>query len=441
MDEYLDRADAALAAFDAALGALDHAAAAAPDALPRPALDKLTAIVGRARQASASLGRSVHQMRETALDIVDLQVRLGGEGAALASALKALGDLIAKTPALAPALSAPLQTLDERAERVATALAPNAVQGVREINRALWNFRPLWHEYGRVLAREVTRAGGLTPDQLALLQRTAEDVRAGFDRVDHLLNDLVVLGTAEGPAVRDVIRDARATLGRVVASARSRAADRYKPFHGVLKRGEALARDIDGKFSGLRVPVFPPLDRLTSLHQAIDDARYAALAGVERFALLNICARLRSVTFGPGEADHLLSPQFGIRIFDVFPDRIYFSADRAFLERVRALADLGRFARAPASLHRFNEGSFKQTQFRKGNLQVSWATGTPGSPGDRTRVSVDADIDLYRSSIGHLFGEVLVNHLTGSTTDQFKVWSMLASTDTAPLGGFDVIAV
>jgi hypothetical protein len=54
-------------------------------------------------------------------------------------------------------------------------------------------------------------------------------------------------------------------------------------------------------------------------------------------------------------------------------------------------------------------------------------------------VSVDADIDLYRSPTRHLFGEVLVNHLTGSKTDQFKVWETLASRRVPPIGGFSVV--
>ena len=59
-----------------------------------------------------------------------------------------------------------------------------------------------------------------------------------------------------------------------------------------------------------------------------------------------------------------------------------------------------------------------------------------GEPG---RVNVDADIDLYRSAVRHLFGEVLVNHLTGRTTDQFKVFDILASAAVPPIGAFGVV--
>jgi hypothetical protein len=36
---------------------------------------------------------------------------------------------------------------------------------------------------------------------------------------------------------------------------------------------------------------------------------------------------------------------------------------------------------------------------------------------------------------------VLVNHLTGSKTDQFKVWDILASNDVAPIGRFEVVTI
>ena len=49
---------------------------------------------------------------------------------------------------------------------------------------------------------------------------------------------------------------------------------------------------------------------------------------------------------------------------------------------------------------------------------------------------MDADIDLYRSPLRHLFGEVLVNHLTGTTTDQFKVFDILAATKLPMVAGF-----
>jgi len=238
------------------------------------------------------------------------------------------------------------------------------------------------------------------------------------------------------------VESARAELTAAVKRARSKAAEVYKPFHGVLGRAEKLASEIGELFDGLRIPVFPPPDRLLTFADYIDHDAYHALAGVERFALMNIGARLQSITLAPGEgAGTLADPRFGIRIFEVFPDRVYFTAKVEFLRTVEALATRRIFEPAPAGLHRFHDGSYKQRQGRKGNLQVSYAAGTPQDAGDATRICVDADIDLYRGTVAHLFGEVLVNHLTGSKTDQFKVWDTLAGSAVIPIGGFDVIAV
>jgi hypothetical protein len=264
-----------------------------------------------------------------------------------------------------------------------------------------------------------------------------------------MLNALAVSTLDDSRAVMSVIRQARRALGEAVKDARKRATNAFKPFHGVLGDAEKLARKIDGQFAELRVPVFPVGDGLSDLESAIDRALYTEIAGVERMALLNISARLRSIPFGAEAGDHLLSPRFNIRVFEVFPDRIYFTADEALIASIEALERQGVFEKAPAALHRFNEGSFKQkvsmkgrqrVASRTGNLQVSYAK-VKSSSGETRRVNVDADIDLYRGTLRHLFGEVLVNHLTGNTTDQFKVWDILAGADVEPIGDFDVVAV
>ena len=119
-----------------------------------------------------------------------------------------------------------------------------------------------------------------------------------------------------------------------------------------------------------------------------------------------------------------------VTVTQVFPDRIYLEADRSVITDVDAD---GEFEPAPASLHRFKEGSYKQTTFRKGNLQLSYAS----RPGDR--VAIDADMDLYRSAIPHLFGEVLVNHLTGSSTSQFAVRRILDEQSIEAIGAFELL--
>ncbi|MGE3513122.1 MAG: hypothetical protein AB7N65_30035, partial [Vicinamibacterales bacterium] len=84
---------------------------------------------------------------------------------------------------------------------------------------------------------------------------------------------------------------------------------------------------------------------------------------------------------------------------------------------------------------RFKEGSYKQTAFLKGNLQVCYASRA------NDRIAVDADIDLYRLVVPHLFGEVLVNHLTGNTTNQYAVRNILDTQNVAAVGGFALLSV
>jgi hypothetical protein len=446
MEAYLRRARASLLEFHAAVDAFD---AARPLVVPGPGrgekqLSRLTDLIDRMRAAAKRLDHSVAQIAgENALDVVDLQMRMEGESAALGSALKGLGDVVDAAPQLLDATGTTLYSLEESAERVAAALFPNTIEGVREINRTLWDFRPLWQDYTRTLAREVARpvGTGLTSEQLGKVELAANTVRARFDDVNELLNQLVAGHTTNAAVVQVLVTEARQALADAVREASSRAAEVYKPFHAVLRRAGGLAKKIDGQFAGLRVPVFPELARLDDLTGVIDADRFASLAGVERFALFNIGARLRSITLGDGAGGHLLSPRFAIRVFDVFPDRIYFTADASFITAVEGLVRTRVFEVAPASLHRFRDGSFKQRQSRKGNLQVSYAYGSPEQPDDTAKVRVDADIDLYRSPTRHLFGEVLVNHLTGSKTDQFRVWDILASQQVAPLGGFQVVTV
>ncbi len=123
-----------------------------------------------------------------------------------------------------------------------------------------------------------------------------------------------------------------------------------------------------------------------------------------------------------------MSKTFGIEVKRIYTDRFYFSAKRPLLETVK---DHQEFHTAPAGLHRYRVGSFKQKTFRKANLQLSY---------DDTDelVYFDADIDLYRGPLSHLFGEVLVNHLSGSKTDQMMVKRILDKRQVRSVGGLTV---
>jgi hypothetical protein len=445
MKDYLARACGALDGFDAAAHALGSAAgtATSPSILPK------------SRETAAALLDTTTALRfalslpeRTAVDIADLQMRLEDQSRRLARLLKALGEAVeaatGASRAAAEILAPVLRDLEEHAQRVAAALFPSAIEGVREINEALWETRLIWKAYCEVMDRGVKgKLPRLTSKQLDAVDLTARDILARFDTVNALMNELVTAPlVGDGTHAGAMVESARAELTAAVKRARSKSADVYRPFHGVMVRAEKLAERIGALFDDLRIPVFPQPDRLLAFANYIDHDAYHALAGVERFALMNIGARLQSIRLTAREGGGTLAdPRFEIRVFDVFPDRVYFTATQDFLHAVKALAGRKVFETAPAGLHRFRDGSYKQRQGHRGNLQVSYARGTPDDPADATRVCVDADIDLYRGKVSHLFGEVLVNHLTGSRTDQFKVWDTLADNGVEPLGGFEVIRI
>jgi hypothetical protein len=202
-----------------------------------------------------------------------------------------------------------------------------------------------------------------------------------------------------------------------------------KAFAPVIKSSRNIADDVAKLLKELSIPVFPAHAALEACSQYISAGLYDSLSGVQTFAFLNILARLQETTASgrPLLADRRVS------VFEVFADRVYMEADSSLIADIEA--DTDAFDQAPASLHRFKQGSFKQKTQSKGNLQVSFAARP------NNRVVIDADIDLYPTPVRHLFGEVLVNHLTGSTTDQYKVRRILDEQKVAAIGGFRLLAM
>jgi hypothetical protein len=448
MSSYLDNVRAKLEAFDAQSQALVTRAAARTDAAALACQEAGPRLAAATKKLRATLAIT----ERTAADVADMRHRLEGEARELGRALEALGHAF---PAPPPGATRPpdpllpyLYLLEESAQRVAAALFPSAIDGLKGVNAALWEIRPVQKQYARMLDETARRApAGLSPADLDAAKAAASEIMAGFDAVDALVEQLATAPlVGEGREARDLITEARARLHDAIDRARRAEGKAFAPFRHVLDQAADVAQTVLRRIAKLRVPVFPPLDRLDAFSSHITHDLYQNLAGVERFALMNIGARIRSVAFGTGPDDHLASPRFEIRVFDVFPDRVYFTATREFLTTLQALAADSpsrrhTFVKAPAGLHKFNDGSFKQVRGSRGNLQVSYALGTDTDPGDPHRLRVDADIDLYRGAVAHLFGEVLVNHLTGSKTSQFKVFDTLAENHVAPLGGFDVITV
>lgn len=443
--DYLTHARASLDAFDAAANALKRVAETGSSS---PQRRKCRETVAALLPMTEKLRFSLTISETTAADIANLQGRLEGQTRDVARALKQLGEALRSDDAAKGAAPPPIDAtlrdavidLEEAAQRVAAAIFPSAVKGLREVNTALMLELPLVRlEYDRAFD-ESSRA--LTAKQREDVEKTAAEVFARFDAVNALLNDLFTAPlVGDGDAAENLVEQSRAELKAAVKRARSKAAGAFKPFHSALGKAEALADKVAALFDDLRVPVFPAPNKLDAFSKCIDRDLYRSLAGVERFALMNIGARIQSIPLSKNNPETLASPRFEIRVFKVFPDRLYFTAKAEFIAAVEALVKQGAFVSAPAGLHKYNKGSFKQKQGDKGNLQVSYAPGTEEDPGDLARVRVDADIDLYRGTVAHLFGEVLVNHLTGSKTDQFKVFDILVENKVPALGGFEVISV
>lgn len=433
MSTFSDRAFSALAQFSGRLSAFTEAlrvTGSDPSRLSRETLRDLQKTADRARSASDAIGRSLTLIDITALDIVDMQVRLQGETAKLASALRDLGKMVEERPSVQAAFGDVLIGLDEAAQMVAAALFPGAVQGLREVNVKLWDFQKIqWMRYTNLLT-EVVQRGTISPEQQERIQAIADDVEAAFEEVNTLLNDLAEGRPRDAAALRRRLDDAPARLHEALNKAKTKLEQSESKtldvFGSVIKASIDVAEDVATLLRKLTIPVFPTHAGLGPCCDFVAPTLYDSLSGVQLFALLNILARFQATT----ASGRPLLTNRNVTVTHVFPDRIYMEADRSIISDLEADE---AFEQAPASLHRFKEGSFKQRTYEKGNLQVTFASRP------NNRVVIDADMDLYRGVIPHLFGEVLVNHLTGSTTDQFKVRRILDAQNVSPIEGFELL--
>jgi len=434
MSQFADRAFAAIARFGAHLANFEAQVAATPanpPRLPREALDGLLKIGARARAASDAIARSLTLIDRTALDIVDMQVRLQGETARLASALRELGKAVERQHFVRDEFDDSLVAVHEAAQMLAAAIFPSAVEGLREVNTRLWDFEKIeWKRYTDILT-EAVRQNRITPEQEAAIESIADSVAAGFAEVNTLLNDLAESRTADADALRRRLDQAPLRLTTTLHHATERlkrAPKALAVFAPVIKSSRDIADDVAKRLEKLSIPVFPAHPELAECREYISVTLYDSLSGVQTFALLNILARLQE-TRASGRP---LLAERRVNVFEIFADRIYMEADGSLIADIEA--DTDTFEKAPASLHRFKQGSFKQKTQSKGNLQVSFASRP------NNRVVIDADIDLYPTPVRHLFGEVLVNHLTGSTTDQYAIRRILDEQKVAAIGGFRLLA-
>jgi ElaB/YqjD/DUF883 family membrane-anchored ribosome-binding protein len=430
MSSFSDRVFNTLGQFNGRLSAFVEAVAnTAPDPprLPSKTLKELLDIAARARTGADAISRSFTLIDVTALDIVDMQVRLQGETARLAAALRDLGDAVERQHFVREAFEDELVALDEASLLVAAAVFPSAVQGLRETNVKLWDFQKIqWKRYTDIL-NDVVQRGRIPSDQQVRIQAIADDVARAFEEVNTLLNELAESRATDAAALRRRLKQAPDRLRAALQTASDRLEQSHSStlsaFGSVIKASGKVAEDVAKLLQKLTIPIFPTYEGLGTCCDVVARPIYENIGGVQAFALLNILARLQA-TQASGRA---LLDNRHMTVVHVFPDRIYFEADRSLIDDIAADA---HFDPAPASLHRFKEGSFKQNTFKKGNLQVTFAS-RPAN-----RVIVDADMDLYRNAVPHLFGEVLVNHLTGSTTDQFAVRTILDDQKIPAIGGF-----
>src|SRR5690606_18602057 len=102
MSDYLTRATTALDGFMQARAALaaDAAELLRAGDVPAAPLRRAAEALERLDAAGAALGISFSHLANTALDVVDLQTRLEGESASVASGLRALGEAVESSAVL-----------------------------------------------------------------------------------------------------------------------------------------------------------------------------------------------------------------------------------------------------------------------------------------------------------------------------------------------------
>jgi len=428
MQEFSERARIAILEFQEGVGVFrEKVDATRPSReLPANRLRKLSDLAADATTAAVPLLDSVTLIERTSLDLVDMETRMIGESKGLAGVLGKLGEEVRDQHFIRVEFENELVELEERAQGVAGALFPSAVQGLNLVNSKLWEFSRLeMSRYRRILDR-IVREEKLTVQAQRQVEDTFSGLEGHFKNANQLLNKLA-LGALKKPGIITQMRNVKKSLKEAMESA-GKAADKksFRHFKSVLKATRKVGEEVSERLDALRVPLFPLHSEIEELQKAIEQELYEESTGLQTFALLNITSRMRNTV---AEERNLLSPDFHIQIWKVFPDRIYFDVDSEFLD---AIEKTEAFEAANPSLHRFREGSFKQRSFPEGNLQVTYQKNRDG------RLSVDADIDVYRDPLLHFFGEVLINHLTGSKTDPYRVRNILDQQGVKPIGDFAI---
>src|SRR5688500_16866336 len=263
-----ERASAAIKRFNDHLSTLVkeiESTPADPSRLPREALEELLKITARARKASDAIAHSFKLVDVTALDIVDMQVRLQGETAQLAASLRDLGKAVGRQHFIRDAFDAALVAVDEAAQQLAAAIFPSAVQGLRDVNTRLWDFEKIeWKHYTDILTRAV-QGNSVTPEQLAEIESIADGVARAFADVNTLLNDLAESRAADADVLKRRLDEAPMNLTAALKEADDRieqAPEALKVFKPVIKASRNVAEDVAKLLKRLTIPIFPPHSKL-----------------------------------------------------------------------------------------------------------------------------------------------------------------------------------
>src|SRR6185503_13534836 len=269
-----------------------------PPRLPSKTLKELLEIADRARTGADAISRSFALIDLTALDIVDMQVRLQGETARLAAALRDLGDAVARQHFVREAFEDELVALDEASHLLAAAVFPSAVQGLRETNVKLWDFQKIqWKRYTDIL-NDVVQRGKIPADQQVRIQAIADDVALAFDEVNTLLNELAESRATDAVALRRRLKQAPDRLRAALQTASDRLDQSHSStlsaFGSVIKASGKVAEDVAKLLQKLTIPVFPSYKGLGACCDVVAQPLYEDVAGVQAFALLNILARLQA---------------------------------------------------------------------------------------------------------------------------------------------------
>lgn len=391
---------------------------------------KLKKVVDDCRRAAGQIGWTVGTVvAETPLTIVDLEGRMRRETEDLLKAAHELEEAVLAN-GVTENLGGELRAVEDTLQHLACALFPSSAEGLAEANESASRFG---RETGVLRRRRLQRLeerGELDDERRRAIAGTLARIDEAFERTRSYVDDLA-MNRLRGSAVREeyrekvkLLEDAGALARRAISTAT------HGGFESILDRAAELAKDSVESLGRVRAPLFPEFDNLEELKPSISEGLYRDLSGPQKFTLLNIASLMRRIA-GP-EVLNLVDERFEPNVWRVYTDRIYLRAKASLLTTVKNHPDFGE---APAGLHRFNEGSYKQNRFEEGNLQLSYQSHRKGL------VDVDADIDLYRDPIAHFFGEVLKNHLTGSKTDQFRVREILNDRKVVPIGGFEIVTL